>query len=605
MSRPSSHSKHSKARSDAENLVSIAEPEDTLPPVELGDLPSNLQQACARASWPGLMPVQSRSLPYLLAGRDLMVQSRTGSGKTGAYLLPMIERLRPSVKAVQALVLVPTRELALQVEREAQTLFGQEGLKAVSVYGGVGYGKQIEALRQGVSLVVGTPGRVLDHLLRRTLVLDDLECLVFDEADRMLSIGFYPDMKEVQRYLPQRDIPVALFSATYPPHVLKLAKEFMKSPAMLSLSHKQVHTTDVQHLYHECKKLDKDRVLLRTLEVENPTSAIIFCNTKANVRYVTAVLQGFGLNADELSADLSQAKREEVLGRLREGRVRFLVATDVAARGIDIPELSHVILYEPPEDRESYIHRAGRTGRAGAQGIVISLVDIMQKMELERIARFYKIPLTALPAPTEEEVARVVSTRLLAMLEARYRAMTNAQQERVRRFNGLAAELGSDSEQSHLIAMLFDEIYQKALHAVPEPPKRTSSGESRGRQRPGTFDKRPNQRRDKVRDKRYGETAEQDSEAAPRRTRPIREHHHQDAPSREGREDKNSDRSGYTKKGGKKPFKAQSEDTFKRFEDTKKKQPKDGGKRYPEVSSSVADGGAGPLRKRSRKQPQE
>lgn len=195
----------------------------------------------------------------------------------------------------------------------------------------------------------------------------------------MLSIGFYPDMKEIQRYLPETSIHAMLFSATYPPHVLKLAGEFLTDPQMLSLSTTQIHVAEVQHLYCECKSMEKDRTLIKILEVENPASAIIFCNTKATVHFVTAVLQGFGFNADELSADLSQSRREDVLSRLRKGTIRFLVATDVAARGIDIPELSHVFLYEPPDDRESYIHRAGRTGRAGAAGVVISLVDIMEK----------------------------------------------------------------------------------------------------------------------------------------------------------------------------------------------------------------------------------
>ncbi len=265
------------------------------------------------------------------------------------------------------------------MEQEAKTLFKGSGFTVAAVYGGVGYGKQMDALRQGVSVVVGTPGRVLDHLLRRTLNLDHISALIFDEADRMLSIGFYPDMKEIQRYLPETSIHAMLFSATYPPHVLKLAGEFLTDPQMLSLSTTQIHVAEVQHLYCECKSMEKDRTLIKILEVENPASAIIFCNTKATVHFVTAVLQGFGFNADELSADLSQSRREDVLSRLRKGTIRFLVATDVAARGIDIPELSHVFLYEPPDDRESYIHRAGRTGRAGAAGVVISLVDIMEK----------------------------------------------------------------------------------------------------------------------------------------------------------------------------------------------------------------------------------
>jgi len=450
---------------------SVSGPKNAPPPLGLQDLPSSLRAACANAGWTQLMPVQAYALPYLLAGRDLMVQSRTGSGKTGAYLLPLIDRIKAEQRAVQALVLVPTRELALQVTQEANTLAAGSSLSAVAVYGGVGYGKQMDALRQGVQLVVGTPGRVLDHLLRRTMTLDALSVLVLDEADRMLSIGFYPDMKEVQRYLPKRRVLASFFSATYPPHVLKLADEFLHEPSMLSLSHEQVYVAESEHILCECRPMDKDRALVRILETENPASAIIFCNTKANVHYVTGVLQGFGYDADELCSDLSQSRRETVLAKVREGRLRYLVATDVAARGIDIPELSHVILYEPPEDRESYIHRAGRTGRAGAAGTVISLVDVMQKLELQRIAQFYKIPLVERPTPDDDAVAKVIGTRLTALLESRLRRRTGLEKERLARFLPLVHSLAEDEEQRQVLALLLDAFYQDSLHAPPPGPQ--------------------------------------------------------------------------------------------------------------------------------------
>ena len=465
-------------------IISVDEPENALPEVSLADLPQLLQTACAKAGWNSLMPVQSRALPYLLEGRDLMVQSRTGSGKTGTYLLPLMARLNPAMPAVQALILVPTRELAVQVEQEAKTLFKGSGFTVAAVYGGVGYGKQMDALRQGVSVVVGTPGRVLDHLLRRTLNLDHISALIFDEADRMLSIGFYPDMKEIQRYLPETSIHAMLFSATYPPHVLKLAGEFLTDPQMLSLSTTQIHVAEVQHLYCECKSMEKDRTLIKILEVENPASAIIFCNTKATVHFVTAVLQGFGFNADELSAYLSQSRREDVLSRLRKGTIRFLVATDVAARGIDIPELSHVFLYEPPDDRESYIHRAGRTGRAGAAGVVISLVDIMEKMELQRIAKYFKVPLTQHMAPTDEEVAHAVGMRVTALLEARFRQLNGLERERMKRFEPLVQSIAEDPEQRHLLTLLLDDCYQKSLNPTAFLPAGTPRKESEGAARP-------------------------------------------------------------------------------------------------------------------------
>ena len=364
--------------------ISVAQPENSLPPVDLAHLPQSMQDACARMGWTRLMPVQSLALPYLMDGRDIMIQSRTGSGKTGCYLLPMLPVLSGSEAGPRALVLVPTRELALQVENEASRLFEGTGVSCVALYGGVGYKKQLDGLKGGAQLIIGTPGRILDHILRHSLDLSGIRILVFDEADRMLSIGFYPDMKEIQKYLPDHRIHTDLFSATYPPHVLNLAQEFMTEPSMLSLSQKEVYVAEVQHYFCAVDPMDKDRALIRIIEMENPASAIIFCNTKANVHYVCGVLRGFGYNADELSADLTQSHRESVMAKVREGQIRFLVATDVAARGIDIPSLSHVFLYEPPEDHESYIHRAGRTGRAGAAGTVISLVDIMERMELDR-----------------------------------------------------------------------------------------------------------------------------------------------------------------------------------------------------------------------------
>ena len=490
--------------SPAGNADVSADPE-AFAPCGLDDLSADMRGACAAMGWQRLMPVQSRALPYLLAGRDMMIQSRTGSGKTGAYLLPMLSELDRGLSAPQALVLVPTRELALQVEHEASSMFGGFGMSVAAVYGGVGYAKQLEALRGGVQVVIGTPGRVLDHLLRRTLRLDDLRVLIFDEADRMLSIGFYPDMKEIQRYLPKRRVHSSLFSATYPPYVLRLAEEFLEKPEMLSLSEGTVHVATTEHYFCECRPMDKDRALVRIIETENPDSAIIFCNTKANVHYVTAVLKGFGYNADELSADLAQARREEVLKKLRAGGVRFLVATDVAARGIDIPALSHVFLYEPPEDRESYIHRAGRTGRAGAAGTVISLVDIMQRLELGRIAKYYKIDIREMRMPADEDVARVAEQRVTALLEAKKRLATGLQRERAARFLPMVRALSGegagtgDDDAAALLALLVDDFYQASIgggaRILPEKTVRWEPAGG-GEERPGKKKRKKHKRRD-------------------------------------------------------------------------------------------------------------
>lgn len=416
------------------------------------------------------MPVQVRAIPYLLDGRDVMIQARTGSGKTGAFLLPMLERLDPNQATTQALILVPTRELAHQVWHEAEVLCGDSGLRTVAVYGGVGYGPQIDALKQGAHIVVGTPGRILDHLLKRTLVLDHLQLLIFDEADRMLSMGFYPDMREIQSYLPDRPVNACMFSATFPPQVMRTAHQFMHEPEFVSLSSGQVHVAETEHIFYVVPDMGRERSLIRIIEVENPESAIIFCNTKVNVHFVTVVLQRFGYDADELSADLSQADRECVLERVRQGALRFLVATDVAARGLDIPELSHVIQYEPPEDVENYIHRAGRTGRAGAAGVAITLVSRVDKGMLDRAVKHYKLPIVERALPTEEEVEAVVAERLTALLEARLRDRDKLQAERSKRFARLARSLMENDEELAIITMLLDDTYQQALHGPVAPP---------------------------------------------------------------------------------------------------------------------------------------
>ena len=445
--------------------------QNPLPEISFAELPKTLKSAVQRANWTKLMPVQARAIPYLLAKRDMMVQARTGSGKTGAFLLPILERLDPNRNECQALILVPTRELAKQVSQEATTLCSEAGLRNVAVYGGVGYGPQVDAFKKGAHIVVGTPGRVLDHLLKRNFSLDRLKMLIFDEADRMLSMGFYPDMLEMKSYLPKQPVHTCMFSATFPYSVMRAAREFIREPEFLTLSSDHVHVTEVEHVYYKVKGMDKDRSLVRLIEVENPDNALIFCNTKDRVHYVAVVLQRFGYDADEISSALSQSQREQVLSRVRDGKLRFLVATDVAARGLDIPELSYVIQYEPPDEVENYIHRAGRTGRAGAGGVAATLVNPMEKPALDRIARQYEIELEERIIPSDENVANVVAERLTALLEARLRTRDKLQTERSQRFVSLARSLADEEDELPIITMLLDDYYQKMLHPTVERPK--------------------------------------------------------------------------------------------------------------------------------------
>ena len=458
------------ARSLSAGEEHLVEPEDSLPSTSMADLPAGLREASARAGWTELTTVQARTIPYMLARRDLVCQSRTGSGKTGAFVLPILKRIKNPGPTAQTLILVPTRELAKQVGDDANLLAGDSGVRCISVYGGVGYGPQIEAFRSGAQIVVGTPGRILDHLLKRTLSLEALQILVFDEADRMMSMGFYPDMKEIQRYLPRRHINGYMFSATFPSHVIRLAGEFLRQPDFLSLSRDNVHVAETEHVFYVVPGMEKERCLVRIIEIENPTGAIVFCNTKATVGFVTTVLKRFGYDADELTADLTQRAREKIMTRVREHKLRFLVATDLAARGIDIPELSHIIQYEPPEDPELYIHRAGRTGRAGASGEAVTLANVLEKAELQRIAKRFDIEMIERKLPTDEDVAVIAAQRVTALLEARLRSRDSLQTERMQRFVPLAIELSQSEDEASLIAMLLDDYYQETLHAPPEQP---------------------------------------------------------------------------------------------------------------------------------------
>ncbi len=481
---------------DSKQEDHIIEPENSLPEISIDELPERMREATAKVGWADLMPVQAKAIPYVLADRDLMVQSKTGSGKTGAFVLPILEKIDLNLNACQALVLVPTRELARQVAKDAETLGSVAGVRCAAVYGGMKMGPQLKALARGAHIVVGTPGRVLDHLMRRTLSLDDLEFLVFDEADRMLSIGFYPDMKQVQRHIPRRDINGLMFSATFPSRVKRLAAEFLRHPEFLSLSKDRIHVTETDHVYYVVPGMEKDRCLVRIIEVENPDSAIIFCNTKAQVHFVTTVLQRFGYDADELTADLKQNAREGVLNRARKGSLRFLVATDVAARGIDIPELSHVIQYEPPEDPEAYVHRAGRTGRAGATGEAISLVAGVEQTDLQRISRRFTIDLVERPLPSEEDVQTLVEARVTALLEARLRARETLETERMQKFLSLAREMGQNEDESPIIAMMLDDYYQMTLHgkSLEPPPLPKREPDSSSRPQSGGRGRRPQSR---------------------------------------------------------------------------------------------------------------
>ncbi|MBW2261032.1 MAG: DEAD/DEAH box helicase [Deltaproteobacteria bacterium] len=321
-------------------------------------------------------------------GRDITVQSRTGSGKTAAFAIPFAQSIvSPDLNAVQVLVLEPTRELAIQVAAECAEVCAHRNLEVLPIYGGAPIGPQIDRLKKGVQIVAGTPGRVLDHMRRKTLRTGSIEVLVLDEADEMLSMGFLEDIKAIIDRLPARK-QTLLFSATVPDDIKRLASRYMVDPEHISLSADYVGVHEISHTYYQVSGMMRVKDLIKVLEIEKVESAIIFCNTRKDTTAVARYLKKAGLDAEAISSDLNQSQRERVMERTRSKKLRFLVATDIAARGIDIDDLSHVINYTFPTSPDVYIHRTGRTGRAGKTGKAVSLVGPQD------VGHFYQLKLT-------------------------------------------------------------------------------------------------------------------------------------------------------------------------------------------------------------------
>jgi ATP-dependent RNA helicase DeaD len=334
-----------------------------------------LCEAIRKAGWTTPSRIQMLGVPPACAGKDVVGQSRTGTGKTGAFVLPMLHRLlaEDSGKQVRALVITPTRELALQVKGEADRLGGSLGIESVTIYGGQAYGPQLDALRRGVPLVVGTPGRLIDHIQKRTLDLSGLWFLVLDEFDRMLDMGFRDDIDRIVRRTP-RERQTLLFSATVPPEVMRLANKYLHEPEEVMLAPDKLTVDEVDQSYIAVDKNRKTSLLVEFLKREDPPMTVVFARTRATVKSLAPRLTKAGFDAKELHGDLDQRRRETVLERFREKRVKVLVATDVAARGLDVSGISHIVNYDVPEDPEDYVHRIGRTARMGQRGIAVTFV---------------------------------------------------------------------------------------------------------------------------------------------------------------------------------------------------------------------------------------
>jgi len=369
------------------------------------DIAPDIQESIRELGWHTPTPVQAAAIPLMRAGGDLIVQAQTGSGKTGAFGIPLVEAVDTELAETQAIVLLPTRELANQVAVELDQLGQHRGVRTLPIYGGVAYGPQLEGLERGAHIVVGTPGRTLDHLKNGRMNLSHTKVLVLDEADEMLSLGFWPDMKEVASYLPRKR-QSHLFSATMPEKVRSLSRFFLTDAQDVTIEVEGGSPQQISHYYYLAPASQKEALLARIIEYEDPDSAIIFCNTKADVRFITAYLKKRGHNVDQLSGDLQQAAREKAIGKIKSGNLRFLVATDVAARGIDISDLAYVINYTTSDSPEVYVHRTGRTGRMGKSGVAISLVSGLDIGNFKYMQIVSGIKITEKKAPTERDIER-------------------------------------------------------------------------------------------------------------------------------------------------------------------------------------------------------
>jgi len=380
------------------------------------NLHPQLVQAVTALGYTTPTQIQADVIPLLMAGQDVIGQAQTGTGKTAAFALPILQNLNPEASGVQSLILAPTRELALQVSQAFEEYGRYRDVKVLAVYGGQAYDRQIRQLRRGVDIVVGTPGRLIDLMERKVLDLSNVRTVVLDEADEMLSMGFIEDIETLLKATPESR-QTALFSATLPPAIRSLAGNYMHDPKSVTVQRKQLTVAAIEQRYYLVNEADKLAALTRLFEMEEITSALIFVRTRISAGELSNELTARGFLAEGLHGDLSQDAREQVLNRFRQNQIKVLVATDVAARGLDIDDISHVFNYDLPLDPEIYVHRIGRTGRAGKSGLAISLLTPGEQWRMRKIEGYIKQPVVRIPLPTVEEIKLRRETELLSQME--------------------------------------------------------------------------------------------------------------------------------------------------------------------------------------------
>ena len=383
---------------------------------EMG-LSEEIQKAVRYMGFEEASPIQVKAIPAMISGIDLIGQAQTGTGKTAAFGIPILEKVDPKLKKLQAIVLCPTRELAIQVADEIRNLSRyMHGIKVLPIYGGQDIVKQIRSLKSGTQIVIGTPGRVMDHMRRKTMKLDFVHTVVLDEADEMLNMGFREDIEFVLSGVPEERQTV-LFSATMPKPIMEITKKFQNNAKVIKVTKKELTVPNIEQYYYDVKPKKKEEVLSRLLDIYSPRLSVVFCNTKKQVDLLVNALLGRGYFAAGLHGDMKQEQRDRVMQGFRTGKTEILVATDVAARGIDVDEVEAVFNYDLPQDDEYYVHRIGRTGRAGREGRAFSFVSGKEVYKLKEIQRYCKTKIYAQKVPSLNDVANTKMENILDDVE--------------------------------------------------------------------------------------------------------------------------------------------------------------------------------------------
>ena len=433
-------------------------------------LSDSLKKALSEAGYINMTAIQEKTIPLILEGKDLIGQSQTGTGKTASYSLPLIEKIDNNLQETQAIILCPTRELAIQITEEIRKFTKyEENIKVLSIYGGEPIERQIKKLKKGIKIIVGTPGRIMDHMRRKTVKLNNIKMVVLDEADEMLNMGFEEDIKTILSAMP-KDRQTILFSATMNERILKIANKYLKNPKKVKIKAKELTVDKIEQISIEVKQSMKDETVMRLIDINNPKKAVVFCNTKKKVDNLIDVLKKNKYRAESLHGDMKQIQRQKIMDKLKNGEIQILVTTDVVARGIDVDELELVINYDIPQEEEYYVHRIGRTGRNGKNGKAYTFFVGKEKNKIYHIQKYAKTKIIQGKIPTISQIEEIKNKQIkIKIQEEINNYKPNKQNEKI--LTELVKENDIQIVAKTLLNMLYHPIINKEENEIPEKGK--------------------------------------------------------------------------------------------------------------------------------------